>query len=627
MTVTATSAWDPTSPAPAVVRVFGDFRFHTDGDVLAVAFVADGALCSVEEPGVLRHWNPETGQQRDWQFLSDLETLWAFSADGRVLVSASNDLSLWDVSSGQLLTAVPQPAWVTALAFRADPTFLATGHDDGVVRLWDAAGHHLVREFRGDERPVSAIAFSPDGARLAAASEDKIIYLWDCASGKQLGTFVGHTDRIHALLWHPRGDRLVSAGWDTTARVWDAATLQPVILLNTHATQITAVAFSPDGALLACADSADAIHVWDFATSKERFVLKGHTDQIGCLTFSRDGQRLASGGSDRVVRLWDLKQGQLFAGRGDFESSALAGGFQRLGSSVAVHADNRHLACSTGGSGLEVWDTRQGQRVAGVEADGVLYALAYSPDGRWIAGGVADGRIRLWDAATHKLRATLEDEDQVEPVTTLAFTADSGLLASAGATGTAVWLWQVPAGEPALLIPDAIDGCTVEAVAFHPQGKLLAAGGIDWLATGGSDGAIALWDITERCEVALFDGGSTSLDFHPSGRSLASASLASSVCIWDVEDRRLAAELTGHEDTVTCVRYSRDGRWLASGGDDRTLRLWDATTLKPAAAVDLDTQIKTLAFSPDGRYLYTGNGNTTCYQFDVQRLLSEHAAE
>jgi WD40 repeat protein len=626
MTLTAPSAWDSTCPAPAVVRVFGDFRFHTDGDLLALAFVADGSLYSVEEPGVLRHWNPETGQQRDWQYLSDLETLWVFSPDARVLASASDDLSLWDVSSGQLLTAVPQPSWVTALTFRADPTFLATGHDDGRVRLWDAAGHHLVREFEGDERPISAIAFSPDGRRLAAASEDKVIYLWDCDSGRQLGKLVGHTDRIDALLWHPKGAPLVSAAWDTTARVWDATTFEPIILLNSHATQVTAVAFSPDGQLLACADSADEIHVWDFTTSKERFVLKAHKDQINCLAFSRDGQRLASGGADRVIRLWDMKQGQLFAGRGDFETKALAGGFQRLGGGLTVSADGRRVAGTFGGVGVQVWDAEAGEPVARAEADAVLYALASSPDGRWLAGGGADGRIVLWDAATQQRQATLEDEDQSEPVTTLAFSADSTQLASAGATGTSVWLWQVPSGEPSLLIPDAIDGCTVEAVAFHPNGQLLAAGGIDWLATGGSDGGIALWDLNERAEVALFDCGVTSLDFHPSGRWLASASLANSLCIWDVDGRQMLAELTGHDDLVTCVRYSPDGRWLASGSDDRTLRLWDAATLKPAAFADLDTQIKTLAFSPDGRYLFTGNGNTTCYQLEVQRLLDGHAA-
>src|SRR6059036_2572858 len=92
-------------------QVFGDPHLHSDGDLLALTFAPDGTLWSVEEPGVLRHWNAATGQQLAWYSLSDLETVWAFSPDTRVLASASNDLTFWDTSSGQVLTAVPQPSW------------------------------------------------------------------------------------------------------------------------------------------------------------------------------------------------------------------------------------------------------------------------------------------------------------------------------------------------------------------------------------------------------------------------------------------------------------------------------------------------------------------------------------
>src|SRR5262249_4038222 len=152
------------------------------------------------------------------------------------------------------------------------------------------------------------------------------------------------------------------------------------------------------------------------------------------------------------------------------------------------------------------------------------------------------------------------------PITVLAFSPDSALLAAAGLRSSDVWLWTVPSGDP-LLLPDVVEGCSVEALAFHPNGRLLAIGGIDWLAPRGAEGRIVLWDLDEHRAVALLSGGTASLAFHPTGRFLAAATLTESVAVWDVEKRQQRLELAGHLDVVTCVAYSPDGRWLASGGD------------------------------------------------------------
>ena len=197
-------------PALPQTRIFGEPQLHTDGDILALTFAPDGSLWSVEDPGVLRHWNAASGQQLDWQALSDLETSWSFSPDSRLLVSASDDLTLWDISSGQVLTALNQDVWVTALVVGDDSSIVATGHDDGTIRYWDASAHQLIHEFRLHKRAISALALSRDGTILAAAGEDKIISLWDTATGKARGKLTGHTDRIPALAFHPNSDFLVS---------------------------------------------------------------------------------------------------------------------------------------------------------------------------------------------------------------------------------------------------------------------------------------------------------------------------------------------------------------------------------------------------------------------------------
>src|SRR5262249_4340920 len=183
-------------------------------------------------------------------------TLWSFRPDGRLLAGAATDLTFWDVPSGKRRSVIPQDSWVTALAFAPGCDVVATGHDDGLIRLWDIADGQLLRRYRGYLRPVSALAFSPDGKRLASASEDKLMFVWNVASGEIEGLLGGHTDRIPALVWHPDGRGLISAGWDTTARVWDVDTFEPIILLNSHASQVVTLALSNAGDLLACADSA-----------------------------------------------------------------------------------------------------------------------------------------------------------------------------------------------------------------------------------------------------------------------------------------------------------------------------------------------------------------------------------
>jgi WD40 repeat protein len=377
--VSGAQALSPDVPSP-VYRVFDDRPFRGDGDVLTLAFAPDGSLWSVEEPGVLRHWNTAGGRQLAWHFLSELEMLWAFSPDARWLASASDELSLWDVASGKLIAVLPQPTWVTAVAFSGASSLVATGNDDGVVRVWDRTTKHLVCECGGHQGAISAVAFSADGARLATAGERKIIRLWDVPSGVPRGTLAGHTDRIPALVWHSDGQRLYSAGWDTTVRVWNTASCEPIILLNSHATQVTAMTLNRDGALLASADSAERIHVWDTANHRTLHVLSGFACEIRGLAFSPDSRALAAGGSDRILHVWSR------------EADSISSGWQAAGESrqasfetrtdMALSPDGARLA-ATGGAGLRVWDTATARPVLQPEDSPLASAVAFSPVGRW----------------------------------------------------------------------------------------------------------------------------------------------------------------------------------------------------------------------------------------------------
>ena len=602
---------DPTPASPLVARTYGEPRFHTEGDIAAVAFAADGTLRSIDEAGILRHWTAD-GKLIRRTYLSDLETLWCFAPGGDRLASGNDDLLIWDAADGQLVARVAQPAWVTALAFSPDGGTLASGHDDGSVRFWDVRSQQKVGEIAAHPKAISAITFAPNGDRVATAGEDRVVRVWDAYSHKEVGELASHTDRIPALAWTADGSLLISAGWDTSARVWQVDRPDPLILLNTHAEQVVALTAAPTGRLIATADSDNDVHLWpDPPAGRHGLVLRGHTDEVRCLAFSPDGTRLASAGADRVVHVWDVVTGQLIAGPNPKGKHAIAA-FARGG---------KAFLASSGGPTLRVWDTDTGDDVP-PGGDGPAYSVAADPAGRWLAVGGTDHFTRLYDltapgSGPRRLEATKP------PIGAVAVHPKGELVAHTSPADGLVWLWNPVTAEPVLILIEAADGCTLEGLAFHPDGNRLAVGGLDYLSTGERDGAVCIWDLTTKEKSATFDNGVYAVAFDPTGRYLAGAGVNDRVYVWDVATAEQVFELDGHQERINAVAFSPDGSYLVSGGDDHTVRVWDVLSGRLLVVREFDTPVQAVAFAPDGGSLFTGNGNTTCYRVDLRKLLED----
>ena len=599
------------SPSPLVARVYGEPRFHTEGDIAAVAFAADGTLWSIDEAGVLRHWAAD-GKLLQRSFLSDLETNWCFSPGAAYLASGNDELLLWEVGEAQLLRTIEVPSWVTVLAFSPDGRTLASGHDDGSVRFWDTKTQKFIGEIQAHPMAVSAIAFAPQGDLVATAGEDRVVRVWDEFSHKQVAELISHTDRIPSLAWSPDGETLVSAGWDTSARVWKLNQPDPVILLNSHAEQVFTLGFAPAGTPLAVADSDNDIYLWtDPLTAKVGPVLRGHVDEIRSLAFNQDGSRLASAGADRVIHIWDTATGALIAGPNPKGKHGIA---------LLPAADKTTLA-STGSLTFKLWDVATGAEVP-PSNDGPSYSVAASPDGRWLAIGGTDHYTRLYDRSTpdappRRLEATKP------PIGAIAVHPQGTLVAHTSPVDGLVWLWKTDTAEPLLILIEAADGCTLETVAFHPDGNRVAVGGIDYLSTGERDGAVCVWDLTTKLKTVTFDFGVYAVAFDASGRYLAGAGINDHVYVWDLSTNDLVFELEGHQEKINTVAFSPDGCYLLSGGDDMTLRVWDILSGRLLVARAFDTAVQALAFSPDGSTVYTGNGNTTCYRVEFKKLIED----
>lgn len=597
----------------AVRKVLGDLRGRVDGDVLALGYADNNTVLSIEEGGVLRKWDPQTGRQTETFALSELESCWAFSPNGKLLVSGGHTLSMWNAATGNLLGRRSDIPWLTTIAFSPDGRFIATGHDDHAVRLWNSANGKLIRTLSGHDAEVCALAFNADGGKLASAGEDRLVILWDVEAGEMARTLLGHTDRIDAVAWSPDGERLASAGWDTSVRIWDPETGELLGMLNGQGECVHAIAFAPGGDVLISGDSDFVVRFWDYRNLKELAQLQRHQGVVRQIAFRKDGLQIATGGADRSIQFWNLDASGCNATPLIDEP-----GPQSQVQAVALSADGLLATLHSEGR-LSLWDFESFELQQAIGTRPTVVSIAAGPPGNWAAGSF-DGSISLgsvfakqtikrWSA--HEASARL-----------LAFKPDGAQLAtSAGIDGT-VKLWSSETGEPLFIIPQAAKHCTVEAIAFHPTEGVLAVAGIDWAGSSDSEGIVALWNLATHKLDRVLDGGASRIAFSADGKFLAAVSTFRSIFIWDVDAGVMIQELTGLEMTTNAIAFDPAGRYLASGSDDCGLRVWDVNNWHLLATFDLETPVKDLAFGPDGHFIITGNGNSTCYVVELGTLPS-----
>jgi WD40 repeat protein len=293
---------------------------------------------------------------------------------------------------------------------------------------------------KSEPAAVSALAFSPDGKKLAGSINPKVT-VWDVESGKELAT------------------------------------------LEETAPGVSPLAFSADGQSIA-GGLGNSVRIWDAATGKVRKTLEGHAAGITGVGFSADGKTLVSTAATYTFRttivelwVWDVEAGKKLA---------VINPKQFVITRLSTAPDRRTFATGSLDNSVNVWSFSGGKNIANLHHGGLVISLAYSPDGKILAVADAEPNVTLWDTGTWKEIGKIPNPEE-STVDSLAFIQGGKFLAG-GLDDKTIRIWEMPSGK----LHSTLQGHSraVKFLASSPDGKTLAS--------GGPDGEIRLWDPSSR---------------------------------------------------------------------------------------------------------------------------------
>ncbi len=384
-----------------LIRVFRSEDKSQDPDIRAVDLSADGAwILTGAATGRLRLWQRESPDPvMEWELGQEISDL-SMRPDGSAFAVgvAAPEFYFFHRVAGefQMTVAEGQAERVGALRFAADGGLLASGADDGSIRLWQSTGDSLVltRSWQGHRGAIHSLAFSPDRHWLLSGGADSTARLWEL-EGEAGALFKGHRGAITAVNFGPRSRTIMTASLDSTVRKWDLPAPFPQLEIDAHTRGAQAMALAQDATRLLSGGGDRRVRLWNLDTREVISEYREHDARVLCVGFLGDSLTGSVDESGRVI-VFDPASGQILREFQTHEQGIYGAAFSANGSRLLTAGSD---------STARLWDTGSGAALQQLPHRGAVFSVAFNADGDRLLTTCEDSLAYLWDVQGKLLQA------------------------------------------------------------------------------------------------------------------------------------------------------------------------------------------------------------------------------
>lgn len=620
---------------------FAGALMRMEGEPLALGFVGEGALICLDEQGNLRaakqiggKW--EAGKPLLLDQLAGCASL--CPAQRLVILSSANELGVWAIGKTDPRWWMDTGAWITATAGHPTLPLVASGHDDGAVRVWDALSGELIQCWEashlGDNsgevknKAISVLAWDNLEKRLLVADESLEIHHLEVGEPSPLYSCLGHKGRVVALGFDPLGRYIYSAGWDGTVRVWSNENGSAVILLNNHAALVTCLAFSSDGKWLLAGDNLPSWNVWEVGAwrrerapsllgAEPRHISLSPSGALAAISL-QDGRLLSVdwkrdiSGEGRIIKSVVRPRPSISClGNGDLYCLSPEGGVQRWQAT----------------KGLAGWKgSHQAQHVA--DFSGPVHALAVNPNGSSLATAQnTPAHVRLWKSSEGEPGLKMAGGYVSGPGggELLAISSDGKKLAIGSSQSQDIVLVDGESLAPFSLVPDPLEGASPQDLAFSACGQFMAVCGVNTLASKAGEGSLLVLDANTGKSVWKLARGFWRLAWHPDGVKLALSGPEGGLVMFDVGSGEPKTLLNITEMPLTVLGFSSQGHYLVASCGNEELLVYSIAKGKPLGTLALPGSVVAVSagMGPDEVVVLLAGGDG--WSIDLPAWLAEQS--